>query len=93
MRTHRENLISYLENFKYILDILSKEKNPALSYVVIACNTLVDQRSDLNDKLNRSEKDEVFIEAFQGGRDKIFKHYQKCNGVYCISLIHIIPET
>ncbi|KAL7287894.1 hypothetical protein TKK_0017957 [Trichogramma kaykai] len=42
---------------------------------------------DLDGKTYGSEIDEKLIEAFQEGRNKLVKHYQKFNWLYCVSLI------
>lgn len=39
---------------------------------------------DIND---RNEIDELLILALQGGRDKMLKHYRKCNWIYCAVLV------
>ena len=41
----------------------------------------------LDSKIDRSRNDEKLLMAFQGGRDKLLKHYLKCNWVYCVSLV------
>ena len=41
----------------------------------------------LDEKIDRTKNDEILISAFQTGRDKILKHYNKCNWIYYISLI------
>lgn len=42
---------------------------------------------NLNNKFNRNTQDEALLLAFQAGRNKLIKHYRKCNWIYCISLI------
>ena len=62
-----------------------------LPSVVVAFNILIDKIEtickDLDCKTNRSPNDELLILAFQAGRDKLLKHYLKCNWIYCVSLI------
>ena len=41
----------------------------------------LDSIEDLN------SNDEMLIKAFQAGRDKILKHYDRCNWIYCVALI------
>lgn len=86
-----EKIVSYLANFKYVSDILSKEKIATLPSVVVACNTLIDEIEnlcfELDNKPDRTEDDEVILLAFQAGRNKLLKHYKKCNWLYCVSLI------
>ena len=62
-----------------------------LPTVVLAFNMLVDKIEsiifNLNNKLDRNIQDETLLLAVQAGRDKLLKHYRKCNWIYCISLI------
>lgn len=59
--------------------------------VVVAVNLLLDKIeqivSNLDAAENRSKADEVLLLAFQAGRDKLLKHYNKTNWIYCVALI------
>lgn len=86
-----ELMISYLEIFKQVSDLLSAEKYPTLPSAVLAVNFLIDQVEklvfELDEKEDRSRMDEILLQAFQKGRDKILKHYRLCNWFYSAALI------
>ena len=86
-----EKVLNFLKNFKYISKVLGKESDVTLPTVVIACNMIIDKIESivfqLDGKDDRSRTDETLLLAFQAARDKILKHYKKCNWVYCVALI------
>lgn len=86
-----EKIVQFLKQFKYVSKILSNDLDVTLPTVVLAFNMLVDKIEsitfNLNNKVNRNAQDEALLLAFQAGRDKLLKHYRKCNWIYCISLI------
>lgn len=71
-------IISYLQIYKQVLDLLSSETYATLPMAVLAINILIDKVEkivcDLDKKRERSHSDEILIVAFQKGRDKILKH-------------------
>ena len=86
-----EQILNFLKNFKYVSKMLCKENEVTLPTAVVACNMLIDKIEnsilELDNKKNRTQNDEILLLAFQASRDKILKHYRKCNWIYCISLI------
>lgn len=84
-------LEKYLKCFKSFSNILCGDKYPTLPSVIVGINILLDSIEklcfDLDRKSNRSAVDETVIHAFQASRDKILKHYDKTNWVYCAALI------
>ena len=86
-----QQIMKFLKNFKFVSKLLAYEKNVTLPSVVVAFNVLIDKLEsvifELDSKSHRSIVDETLLLAFQAGRDKLLKHYKKCNWIYCISLI------
>lgn len=86
-----EQLIAFLKDFKSVSEKISGENYVKLPTAIISFNCLLDKIEtksfELDEKENRSQVDEKLILAFQKGRDKLIKHYHKCNWVYCVSLI------
>lgn len=86
-----ETIINYLKIFKQVSNILSGQCYATLPIAVVALNLLIDRVEKtvekLDNKADRNILDETLLLAFQHGRDKILKHYKKCNWVYCVSLI------
>ncbi|KAL7305500.1 hypothetical protein TKK_0002237 [Trichogramma kaykai] len=86
-----KELLDLLKDFKRVPEKISGEQYVTLNTTVIAFNCLLDKLEkisfDLDGKTYRSEIDEKLIEAFQEGRNKLVKHYQKFNWLYCVSLI------
>lgn len=83
-------VFNYLKPFKTISNLLSGEKYPSISMVVITINALLDKLEKWAfelDKENRDEIDEQIIMALQSARNKILKHYNKTNWIYCVALI------
>lgn len=71
--------------------MLSRDKYITLPLVIISFNLLLDKIDYLINKLdnmdNRQKKDEILLLPIQAGLDKMLKHYQKTNWVYCVALI------
>lgn len=86
-----EDLIHFLKDFKRVSEKISGEKYVTLPVAVIAFNCLLDKIEkkcfELDNKNQRDGTDEKLIEAFQAGKNKLIKHYHKCNWVYCVSLV------
>lgn len=86
-----KNIAVFLRGFKMLSTMLCGEKYVTLPAVVVAFNILLDKVEsiiqELDNKQERSEKDESLIIAFQAGRDKLLKHYRKTNWMYCVALI------
>lgn len=84
-------ITDFLEDFKKVSEKISGEKYVTLPLAVVAFNCLLDKIEKksfvLDDKVDRNQNDEKLIQAFQKGRDKLIKHYNKCNWIYCVSLI------
>ena len=84
-------LLDFLKDFKKVSEKISGEKYVTLPMAVIAFNCLLDKIEkksfELDRKEDRKEVDEKLIFAFQKGRDKLLKHYNKCNWIYCVSLV------
>lgn len=82
---------SFFKEFKNVSRLLGGEKYPTLPLAVIAFNMLLDRIEHLmfalNDKKERTKVDEILIKAFEAAGDKIIKHYQKTNWVYCAALV------
>lgn len=82
---------TYLRCFKKISTVLSGDQYATLPSVVVGINILIDSIEKLchtlDAKLDRSKSDESIILAFQSGRDKLLKHYNKTNWIYCAALI------
>lgn len=81
----------YLRSFKTLSSILEGEKYCTLPLVVIGINLLLDKLEiwahELDKKIDRDAIDEQLIYCIQAARDKILKHYNKTNWIYCIVLI------
>lgn len=77
--------------FKHSTNVLSVEDDATLPTSVVAMNTLLDtleqKMFELDEKPHRSSEDEILIVAIRNGRDKLLKHYHKCNWRYCVALI------
>ena len=86
-----QNILEFLKYFKQVCKIVSCEKKVTLPNAVVAFNMLLDKIElivkNLDDKLDRDSNDEKLLLAFQAGRDKLVKHYQKCNWIYAMVLI------
>ena len=84
-------MLKYLKHFKYISTEIGKENDVTLPSAVVLFKMLIDKVEsiifELDNKSDRSKSDEVLLLAFQKGRDKMLKHYRKCNWVYSVSLI------
>lgn len=80
-----------LKMFKKVSDLLCGEKYATLPVVIVTLNLIVDKIEEetkrLNDKVDRSLTDEALIRAYEKARDKILKHYQKTNWLYCACLV------
>lgn len=81
----------YLNFFKQTTLAFSGDKSPSLPSVIININILIDSIEKLcfklNNKIDRNSVDETLILAFQSGREKILKYYNKTNWIYCSTLI------
>lgn len=86
-----ETIVGHLKIFKQVCNILSGEKYATLPAAVVALNLFIDRVKSMVENLNkipeRNSLDETLFLSFPAGRDKILKHYKKCNWVYCIVLI------
>ena len=86
-----QDMVDYLKDFKIVTEKISGEQYVTLPSSVIAINCLLDKLEkdsfSLDHKDNRDPVDETIIKAFQMGRDKILKHYNKFNWIYCVSLV------
>lgn len=84
-------LFNFLKYFKYLTNILSSEKDALIPKAIVGINNLLDKIEDIAEELDvkpvRTKEDELLISALMAGRDKIMKHYKKCNWICCISLI------
>ncbi|KAL7303447.1 hypothetical protein TKK_0004629 [Trichogramma kaykai] len=84
-------LLEFLGDYKRVSERISGEKYVTLPGAVIAFNCLLDRLEkksfELDEQEHLNEIDRILILAFQKGRDKLINHYQKCNWIYCISLI------
>lgn len=82
---------SFLKYFENVSRILGEEKYTTLPLAIIAFNMLLDRIERmmfvLNDKIDRTNVDEILIKSFQAARDKIVQHFQKTNWVYCAVLV------
>ena len=89
--TFVEKIIDFLEDFKTLSETISGEKYVTLSRAIVGFNCLLDKIEkkcfELDEKETRNLIDEHLIKAFQKGRDKLIKHYKKCNWIYCVALI------
>lgn len=78
-----DQILIYLKHFKYVSTAIGGEKNAILPTAVVAFNMLVDKIEsivvNLDNKIDRNETDEILLLAMQKGRDKLLKHYKKCN--------------
>lgn len=81
----------FLKDFESISTIVGGEKYVTLPLVVLAVNILLDkielEMMAMDNKVERTEADEVLIIAYKAARDKIIKHYSKTNWIYCVALI------
>lgn len=84
-----DKLLPLLGNINYITNLLSHEKTPTLPTAVVAFNVLLDkiECTMASFESNKNKLDTALAFALQSGRDKMLKHYVKCNWVYSISLI------
>lgn len=84
-------ICSYLRSFKTLSLVLEGEKYCTLPTVVIGVNLLLDKLEtwahELDNKIDRDTNDEQIILCIQAARDKIVKHYNKTNWMYCVALI------
>lgn len=84
-------LHKYLKSFKKFSNVLCGDKYPTLPSVVVGVNILLDSLEtlceNLDEKPDRNAMDATAILAFQAGRDKLLKHYNKTNWIYCAVLI------
>lgn len=76
-------IVNILFHFKKVSDLLCGEKYVTLPSVIAALNCMLDKIEQtvetLDKKIDRSEIDELLIFALQAARDKMLKHYYKCN--------------
>lgn len=80
-----EKIVKFLKQFKYVSKILSSDLDVTLPTVVLAFNMLVNKIESMIfnlNKFNRKIQDEALLLAFQAGRDKLLKHYRKCNWIF-----------
>lgn len=86
-----KKILDFLKYFKVVSDKICGEKYITLPIAIIAFNLLLDKIEtivfDLDQNVERTGADESLIIAFQKGRDKLLKHYSKCNWMYCVALV------
>ncbi|CAH1954524.1 unnamed protein product [Acanthoscelides obtectus] len=86
-----ERICQYLNVFKSICIILEGESYASLPMVIIGINMLLDRLESwamvLDNKPDRDEIDEKIINSIQAARDKIIRHYERTNWMYCVVLI------
>lgn len=67
------------------MKILSSEKDATLPSAVVGLNAISDKLEEniakLKSKTDKTEEDFIIMSCLAKGRDKIVKHYQKCNWV------------
>lgn len=83
-------IAKYLTPFKTLSNILSGEKYCTLPLVVSGTNILLDKLEKWAltlDTDSRTSIDEQLILALTASRNKILKHYDKTNWIYCVSLM------
>lgn len=82
---------NFLKHFKYVTNLLSPEKKTTLPIVVVAVNVLLDKIEDilthLQENLDQPPHQLLLMNALGECRNKILKHYDKTNWVYCIAMI------
>lgn len=85
------NICQYLRSFKTLSSVFEGEKYCTLPMVVIGVNMLLDKLElwahELDHKIERTTTDEQMLYCIQAARDKIVKHYNKTNWIYCVVLI------
>lgn len=86
-----QKLLSILKHFKYVSSAIVADSDITLPMAVAGMNELLDKVESISEtmdnKLDRSESDELLILALLAGRDKLIKHYLQCNWIYCLALI------
>lgn len=86
-----KTVFELLRYFQYLTKILSSDKDVSLPTAVVGLNTLLDKleetMSQLNNKPDVTPEDDIIISSLVKGRDKLIKHYKKCNWVYCVALL------
>ena len=83
-----EKLLKYLKPFKTLTDLFSGEKYPTISTVVIGINLLLDKIDCWITTLNENVIfDNKIKDCLIAARNKILKHYNRTNWMYCVSLI------
>lgn len=86
-----ERICQYLTVFKSISTVLEGESYATLPMVIIGINMLLDRLEswamELDNKPDRCEIDVKIINSIQAARDKIIKHYDRSNWMYCVVLI------
>lgn len=84
------NIVKFLKPLKTLSSLLGGEKYCTLSMVVLGINLLIDKYEKWAfelDRAHRTQVDEQLIFAINAARDKILKHYNKTNWMYCVALI------
>lgn len=80
-----------LKCFKKLSNVLCGDTYATLPSVIVSVNILLDSIEmlchELDAKPDRNTTDERVIHAFQAGREKLLKHYDKTNWIYCAALI------
>lgn len=81
----------HLRHFKYVSQALCGEKYLTLPLVIIAFNLLLDKidiaMKELEEKIDSNLTDLKVTNALYAAKEKLLKHYNKCNWIYCIVLI------
>ena len=76
---------------KHNIYISSSEKDVSLPTAVVGLYSLLGKiesiMDELDDKAQKTQEYEIIISSLKKSKDKLMKHYSKCNWVYCISLI------
>lgn len=86
-----EWIMNFLKSFKYVSKILSADYSVSLPSVVVTFNILIHEVETilfkLDSKVNRYSDDEQELIAIQAEKEKLLKHYKKCNWIYCVASI------
>lgn len=80
-----------LRHFKSVSTLFSGEKYVTLPLVIVGFNMLIDKIENIARKIdkiiNPTLIDSQIKEAILTAREKLIKHYDKCNWLYCVAVI------
>lgn len=85
-----EFIRQFLQHFTYLTNLLSAEKKTTLPVLVVAINMLLDKIEKIIsevENLNYSDEQVLLMNGLRDCRDKILKHYDKTNWIYCVAMI------